>query len=793
MGSQLDPKKQAQYNKELEKAKDIQDSQTKSVEDLKQSLQDVLFLTRDYASEARSATKAILENTIQASAAAKSFKDLSSSSRDITREYGEIAVGAKKYSDISKDIVKLEKNKQSLAVEQQQALSKILTTTRFGAEAQDDINAAMKSTSGLQDVMFKYAQDLTTEEQYLLDLYNQQNVALEEQKGEIEQISTQSKNIGDASSLFGDSAVGIQDVGKGLDGVLNKLGMSSISDKLGLGEASKGAREYGAELTKNGTQSAKISDKFKTAGKFSKSMATNLAKSLGPATAISFFVGQMSKAFKLIDGASGDMAKNYGISNSEAQKLVARNNKIAKLSGHSALNTEVINKAQASLNAEFGTSTKFSAELSSEFGLIQKRLGLSAETMGRLTVLSLANNGNMMDQLETIQGVTLELNNQEGVSLNQRDIQEGLSQLSASQLIANKMNTKELTNQVFQAKLLGISQSQLEGVSSNLLDFSSSIEAEMQAELLTNKELNLEKARAAALTGDHATVAQELRREMEGLTDEQKKNPIILGQFAKALGMGKDELAAALVEQQKLDLIRGKGFKSMSDAQEKYNQAVKEGNLDEVTRLQLIGDGVGKQLESANMQERMNDVTAKFTDMFVRLAEPLIPLIDKLVNGIIYLEPIMGTLAGAIGGFMIGGPVGAAIGALAGGGFDLQRAFGDEVDPKGGAVDMDPSSMAQTPQFNFKEQSPTTKMPALATGGIVTKPTTALIGEGGEPEAVIPLSKAPSMGFGGGNDGINQTNALLKELIGAVKQGGDVYIDGAKAGKSLALATSRMG
>ena len=44
---------------------------------------------------------------------------------------------------------------------------------------------------------------------------------------------------------------------------------------------------------------------------------------------------------------------------------------------------------------------------------------------------------------------------------------------------------------------------------------------------------------------------------------------------------------------------------------------------------------------------------------------------------------------------------------------------------------------------------------------------------------------------GGGDNG--EVVTLLKELITAVKQGGDVYIDGAKAGRSLALATSRMG
>ena len=37
-------------------------------------------------------------------------------------------------------------------------------------------------------------------------------------------------------------------------------------------------------------------------------------------------------------------------------------------------------------------------------------------------------------------------------------------------------------------------------------------------------------------------------------------------------------------------------------------------------------------------------------------------------------------------------------------------------------------------------------IPGLASGGIVTRPTLAMIGEGGEPEAVIPLSKMGGMG-----------------------------------------------
>ena len=49
-------------------------------------------------------------------------------------------------------------------------------------------------------------------------------------------------------------------------------------------------------------------------------------------------------------------------------------------------------------------------------------------------------------------------------------------------------------------------------------------------------------------------------------------------------------------------------------------------------------------------------------------------------------------------------------------------------------------------------------IPELKDGGIVTQATLAMIGEGNEPEAIIPLSKLGSMGFsGGGGNTINIT------------------------------------
>jgi hypothetical protein len=75
-------------------------------------------------------------------------------------------------------------------------------------------------------------------------------------------------------------------------------------------------------------------------------------------------------------------------------------------------------------------------------------------------------------------------------------------------------------------------------------------------------------------------------------------------------------------------------------------------------------------------------------------------------------------------------------------------------------------------------------IPELKDGGIVTQATLAMIGEGNEPEAVIPLSKLGSMGFGGGG-GANITinvnggdpNSIVRALQQYVRQSGPVPVN----------------
>ena len=61
-------------------------------------------------------------------------------------------------------------------------------------------------------------------------------------------------------------------------------------------------------------------------------------------------------------------------------------------------------------------------------------------------------------------------------------------------------------------------------------------------------------------------------------------------------------------------------------------------------------------------------------------------------------------------------------------------------------------------------------IPMLAEGGIVTSPTLAMIGEGRGPEAVIPLSKLGSMGFGGNTITVNVNGGDPNSIVRALQQ-----------------------
>lgn len=883
MASQEEINAQRDFNKEVEIA-------AKKMMDLKQAQQDVLFFARDYADEAKKAAKEVLGSSVAASGTAKAFKDVASAAKEISDNYGDVLTGQKTFNDLTKAGLKLDASKNSLATEYLQTL------THIGFN-QEEINSIIDDGADAFSIFDKSGRDMTGSQMVLLELFEEQNKQLEDEAANMAEIAKRAGTIDDAMRPLGKHAISLQDMGDGLEKGLGKAGLGDLAGKLGIGDAISGARETAAQLTEGGTKALGMSGKLKIAGDMAKTMGGNLMKALGPAALIAMAIEQIVAAFKMIDGAAGEMAKEMGVSAAEGQKMVFAAKDAATASGDMLVSTKDVVAAQRELNSEFGTSVKFSGEFAAEFASIKERTGLSGEAMGLFAEKALLAGTSIEDQLKKVTAVTMEMSAQSGVMLNAKDIQEGIGKISKANMLTAGMNTTEMAKQVVQAKLLGVSQSQLASIGDSLLDFEGSIAAEMEAELLTGKQLNLENARAAALAGDQAALATEIRKEVGTAAEFGAMNVIQQEAMAKAFGMSREDMAGMLVEQQKLEALKAQGFESASDAQEQYNQALKDGTLTEELKANLAKAGLLAQMESATEMEKMTALTEKLQDLFISLMEPLMPILSMLTDIVMQaLEPMMPILNdifkvfGFINSILISalGPILETLFQPLELVMDLLKDIGDEFAPllgdseemgeifktigkvigklvsnallpmqfvirtvieyvrglmdvfgglfkifqgdfMGGfaqigdgiaSMFMAPfravedlayqminniiDALNYIPGVNIDQMGsgdmeinkPEIEPVGLASGGIVTSPTNALIGEGGEPEAVIPLSKLSTM-VGGNNSTQSNTNknieTLLTKLLAAVEKGGDVYMDGNKVGRSLALATSNMG
>jgi hypothetical protein len=457
-----------------------------------------------------------------------------------------------------------------------------------------------------------------------------------------QELKNQQKILNDNKDLikkYNKGFAGAVNVAAGLDKGLEK----TLGFNLGINEAvEKTKKEYiesGGLIKKN--------------SRLAKNLGASFNKTF-KAGAIIVFLAAIKDSFDQILNLSGEVAKNFGISNREAVKLNQHSRETANNMFTGSVFSKDILKAQMKLNSIVGTSVIFSDKLSTEFALIAKRTGLSEEAMKGLGKAAIKGKKGPKDILKTINKTVLIQSEQEGIMFNQKEIQEEVLKLSSDIKLSTKGNKEEMVKTVIAAKKLGTTMDGVKNIASSLLDFESSIQAELEAELLLGKEINLEQARLAALKGEYKTVAEEVLKNEAVMEAFNTNNVIAQEAAAKAIGVGRDELADMITQQQALEAVKKQGFKSVNDAQIRYNELRKEGYSAEEAALKVGDASLQNQLESASAAERWKDVISSLSDAFMPILEDILPPIADFVGLIASGMQAISALGQAIGGFISG-------------------------------------------------------------------------------------------------------------------------------------------
>jgi hypothetical protein len=460
----------------------------------------------------------------------------------------------------------------------------------------------------------------------------------------------------------------------GIESALNKLGFNNLSRALGFDEANDKMKELADDIAKNAQKEIDLENEIASVkrkrpkteegkaekaarlkalkeehallsaqnkefegikGKMAvlsvgaKSMGASLMKALKDPTAlITFFGNELISALTKADKETGELAKAFGTSYANAASLRNELNSMANLSGDVNINTGALQKSLISLNKEFGTSTMMSGELLKDFTRLTTVAGYSEEAAAGLSRITVATGTDLSKNTEAILGEAAALNAVNGLALNEKQIVEEVAKASAATTLSLGMQPKELAKAVVESKALGASLQEVEQISQQLLQFESSIGNELEAELLTGRDLNLETARRAALNGDIATVAKEIKNQVGSAADFTKMNVIQQEALAKAVGMNREQLAKSLIEQEALQKI---GAKDAEAAKKKYDRLVSIYGVEEASR--RLGDAkYAQQLQSQSVQERFNATIEKLREIFVSIAEPILQIISPIMD-----------------------------------------------------------------------------------------------------------------------------------------------------------------
>lgn len=446
-----------------------------------------------------------------------------------------------------------------------------------------------------------------------------ENIGFIKQFGaQLDEASRRAKNLEDSLGLSGA-------VIDGLAEALNKLGLSGLSKKLGIPEAQKAMEEMADKLTNQGNTVASMGSQFKIMGAGLKSMAGSLGKNLlDPA----FLIEEFGKALKLVDDGAGDMAKKMNLTYGEALNVQREFGNIAALSGDVALTTKGLSESYMAMGQSLGTNAKLNKEDLITFTKLREMAGYTNEELVGLQKLSLVNGKSLEDNTAEILGGAKAYASRKGLVLNEKQILKEISKASAALKLSLGGSGDELAKAVVTLKEFGLSLEQADKMADSLLQFESSIENELSAELLLGKDLNFEDARRLALNNDIAGAAEAVAKQVGNSADFANMNRIQQEAIAKAAGLTREELAQSLIDREAMQAMSGV---EGDTAKEKFDNLVKQVGMEEAKK-RLGNEQLANQMEQQSIQERFAQATAKLQEIFVQIAEPVLAIISPLAN-----------------------------------------------------------------------------------------------------------------------------------------------------------------
>ena len=612
------------------------------------------------------------------------------------------------------------------------------------SKALDNVKKNNTEIAALQTKQLNGAK-LNASEQKKLD------VLLKRQAADREKAESALNNLrGEGVNISAEAELKIQEhleASEALGASASQTNIDLIAQRGILGAVADNAKEYLISLDKSGLAAILLN------GDLSNTQKLTLASEAA--------VLGLAKAALAGSDNINNLQKNLGISYDSALDL---QNSLAKTSATSDklyVTSTLLNKAFSDLATQTGIVSDFGGDTLVTMTALTKQLGLGTKEASQLALLARTQGKDTEGVLENTVATVSALNRQNGVAISAKAVLNDISTASKSIVVSLGMSPEILAEAATEARSLGLSLSQVDAIAGSLLDFESSIENELAFQLISGKEINLEKARQLALDNDLAGLAKEIGEQTEITNAFATGNRIEQEAAAKALGLSRDDLANMVYNQELLKL-GAEGFTA------EYGEQAYQS---------MLAMSASEKFEAS--MEKIKGIITDIGTIFAPIIDgfaSLVGFISSSKAGLIAISAIMGgliayqsalavkTMVTAVGEIFKGnaplGPLGlplsiatvaAMVGAV-GAGAAAAQSVNDGIAPS--------------------DRGPFTITDAYGAMAVTAK---------GDNLAV-----SPNINQGGGD---SKMIALLEKIA---NKNSNVYMDSSKVGTSMAVATSRI-
>jgi hypothetical protein len=578
-------------------------------------LNDSLASVNDLSSAFQSVTQEISKSNVGLASTKKTFNSLTSIAQQISyAQAGINKLSEKELTNLLKKSqqAKLDAQRNKTLLEQRKA--DLIAENQGNTISLEQKQKNRKEIEQINGAIKDNVSIINEESQSYKDLNTAINYRLQLEKQIVE-------NLGITGALL-----------KGAEGFLNKIGLGALSSAIGFKEINDELRTFAEKLEETEPNLSKAEKKQRVMREGFKLMGESIKESLNdPLTVASIAIAGLAKiaglvadGFKRSQENTSSLAKGLNITNKEAMELSKNMSASSFGSDRLFVSSKGLTETLVAINSELGTTVQLSNEELLTFTKLRETAGLTNEELMGIQKLSLANGKSFDENADSLLNQVSALNRSSGIYLNEKEVLKDISKLSAATTLSLGKNPKALAEAVATAKSLGMEMSKVDAIAGSLLNFEESIAHELEAELLLGKDINLEKARQAALNNDLATVAREISNQIGSSAEFSRMNRIQQEGLAQAVNMSREDLAETLFTQEALGGASGEEAKRRQDI---LDARIEEVGLARAQK-EFEEGGLERMLEQATAADKMRATQEKLLESLTEMGAAIAPIID---------------------------------------------------------------------------------------------------------------------------------------------------------------------